>query len=387
MATSRKRALRQLWLNIHLWIGIGLAILLIPISISGGLLVFHDEFDALLNPHRYAVSGPQVALAPSDYLARGREALAGEPDDVRPTALRLPAEAGAPVQVQARAQTVAPGERPRFVTVFLDPPTGRVLDVMEFRKSLFGFLHVFHENLTIPQYSGRQIVGWVGVGMLILSLTGIYLWWPRGGFRRGLRWSRSTRFTFNLHHMAGFWISIPLAIVSLTGIYLSFPQTARDMMSSVAEMSPRGPRAGFGPVMPNPALTVDKVLEIAGAHETGAAARAVFLPAAARGERGPPPSWRVQMDRAGTPLTVTIGDRDGRASTQPAPKSGDKAARWIRWIHEGSNSGPVWKALVFATGVLPTVFAITGTIMWLRRRAVRRGTSVTAVETQLRPAE
>ena len=78
-----------------------------------------------------------------------------------------------------------------------------------FRASLFGFLHVFHENLTIPEYSGRQIVGWAGVGMLILSLTGIWLWWPRGGdFLRGLRWRRSSLFTFNLHHLLGFWISL-----------------------------------------------------------------------------------------------------------------------------------------------------------------------------------
>jgi uncharacterized iron-regulated membrane protein len=385
MAISRKRALRQLWLNVHLWIGLGLALLLIPISVSGGLLVFHDEFDGMLNPHRYAVSGPQMTMPLSDYLARAGEAVAGAADDLQPAALRLPAEPGGPVQVQARAQQSEPGTRPRFVTVFLDPPTGRVLDVMEFRKSLFGFLHVFHENLTIPQYSGRQIVGWAGTGMLMLSLTGIYLWWPRGGFLRGLRWNRSTRFTFNLHHTAGFWISIPLAIVSLTGIYLSFPQTARTAMSSVATMSPQGPR-GFGPVARNPALTADKALEVAAAQNTGATPRAVFLPTAVRGNRDAAPSWRVQMERAdGMALTVTVNDRDGAAKVLPAPQSGDRAARWIRWIHEGSHSGLVWKALVFATGLLPTIFAVTGTIMWLRRRSVRRGAA--APETQLRPAE
>ena len=62
--------------------------------------------------------------------------------------------------------------------------------------------------------------------MLILSLTGIWLWWPRnGGFLRGLRWRRVGRaLSFNLHHLLGFWISIPLAVVSVTGIYLGFPQ-------------------------------------------------------------------------------------------------------------------------------------------------------------------
>ncbi|HMJ44789.1 MAG TPA: PepSY-associated TM helix domain-containing protein, partial [Pseudolabrys sp.] len=226
--------LRRLWLNVHLWIGVGLAVLLIPISISGGLLVWHDDIDALLNPQRYAVTGAQVALPPTAYLAKAAEAVAKDPADLRPTGLRYPEE-GSPVRVVTRAANSEPGKRPRFVTVFLDPPTGNVLDVMEFGSSFIGLLHVFHENLTLPQYNGRQIVGWAGVGMLTLSLTGIWLWWPRAGsLLRALRWTRSPHFTFNLHHLLGFWISLPLAAVSLTGVYLSFPQTAREVMSSVA---------------------------------------------------------------------------------------------------------------------------------------------------------
>ena len=31
------------------------------------------------------------------------------------------------------------GARPRLLTVYLDPPTGAVLDVVDFRASLIGF--------------------------------------------------------------------------------------------------------------------------------------------------------------------------------------------------------------------------------------------------------
>lgn len=149
------------------------------------------------------------------------------------------------MRVTMRSQGRGPGARPQIVTVFLDPPTAAVLDVVDFRSSFFGFLHVFHENLTIPEYSGRQIVGWIGVGMLIMSLTGLWLWWPRGSdLLHALRWKRSTRFTFNLHHLFGFWISIPLAVVSLTGIYLAFPQTSREAMSSITTMNQQSPRGG-----------------------------------------------------------------------------------------------------------------------------------------------
>lgn len=413
MTESRTAKLRRLWLNVHLWLGVGLALLLIPISVSGGLLVFHDELDAILNPKRYAVTGAEVAQPASTYLARAAEAVAGEPGNFVTTGLRYPDEPGAPVRVMARPQVRGDGP-PRFFTVFLDPPTAQVLDVMDFRASFVGFMHVFHENLMLPQYSGRQIVGWVGVAMLILSLTGIWLWWPRNGrFLIGLRWTRSPRFTFNLHNMLGFWISIPLAVVSLTGIYLSFPQTARNVMSSIASMSTPGGRPGFGDVATHTNLTADRALEIARQTEPTATPVAIFLPTVAgarspqagaaqpqqrsaaqqnerprqEGGRGPAPSWRVQLARAETEtVTVVVDDRTGLATTAAQPENGDRAASWIRWIHEGSHSGLVWKVVVLLTGIFPTIFAITGVIMWLRRRASRKALDAKR-GVQLSPAE
>lgn len=395
MADTRAARLRRLWLNVHLWIGVGLAVLLIPISISGGLLVWHDEIDALLTPHRYAVSGTQVAMPPSAYLAKAAEAVAADPEKLQATGLRYPEQPGGPVRVVTRAQQSDSNGRPRFVTVFLDPPTAAVLDVMEFRASFIGFLHVFHENLTIPQYSGRQIVGWAGVGMLILSLTGIWLWWPRnvsslGSLLRALRWTRSSRFTFNLHNMLGFWIALPLAAVSLTGIYLSFPQTARSTMSSIATMSPQGQRGGFAAeVAARTELTADRALQIALAAAPDATPATLFLPTVQRGGDNRGLAWRIQLTRAAgdEPVTVVVDDHGGRATTAPAPQSGDRAAAWIRWIHEGSHSGPVWRAIAFLTGVFPTIFAVTGVIMWLRKRASRKALESKREAVQLRAAE
>ncbi len=383
----RAATLRRLWLNVHLWIGVGLAVLLIPISMSGGLLVWHDEIDTLINPQRYAVTGAQAALPPGVYLAKAAEAVAKEPGDLRATMLRYP-EPGWPVRVMARGQSRDGGGPPRTVTVFLDPPTGAILDVMDFRASFIGFLHVFHENLTLPQYNGRQIVGWAGVGMLTLSLTGIWLWWPRNrGFLRGLRWTRSPYVTFNLHHLLGFWIALPLAAVSLTGIYLSFPQTGREFMSSVAAMAPNA-RAGFGgDVVLQTTLNADRALEIARQAEPNTNPTTLFLPVQARGEGARSAAWRVQLTLAANDETVTVmvDDRSGRAVSTIVPQSGDRAASWIRWIHEGSHSGPVWAIIVFLTGIFPTIFAVTGIIMWLRKRAGRK--TVKSGAAQLRPAE
>jgi uncharacterized iron-regulated membrane protein len=95
----------------------------------------------------------------------------------------------------------------------------------------------------------------------------------------------------------------------------------------------------------------------------------------------------VQLARvdSGQTVTVMVDDRTGRAAPTIIPQSGDRAASWIRWIHEGSHSGPVWMVIVFLTGIFPTIFAITGVIMWLRQRAGRK--AVKAGAAQLRPAE
>src|SRR5215470_1774567 len=310
--------LRTIWWTLHRWIGIALMLLLVPIAVSGALLVWHDLLDALIHPTRFAVTGTQM-VQPSKYLASAAAALEA---GVTPAAVRFPADDGWPVIVLARGAR-ADGGPPRIVNVYLDPPTARVLDVVDFRSSLIGVLHRFHENLTIPEYSGRAIVGWAGVGMLILSLTGIWLWWPRSGaFLPGLRWRRTAFTTTNLHHLVGFWISLPLAVVSFTGIYLGFPQTARQMMASIAPMTPQGQRPGFGAIARDARLTPDGAMSTALASQNGARVAAIFLPTAGAsgGERGRP-VWRVQLRAtdSGEIATVLVDDRSGAVERMPDP--------------------------------------------------------------------
>ena len=358
--------LRTIWWTLHRWIGIALMLLLVPIAVSGALLVWHDHLDALIHPTRFAVTGTQM-VQPSKYLASAAAALEA---GVTPAAVRFPADDGWPVIVLARGAR-AEGGPPRIVNVYLDPPTARVLDVVDFRSSLIGVLHRFHENLTIPEYSGRAIVGWAGVGMLILSLTGIWLWWPRSGaFLPGLRWRRTAFTTTNLHHLVGFWISIPLAVVSFTGIYLGFPQTARQVMASIAPMTPQGQRGGFGAIARDARLTPEAALSAALTAQDGARAATIFVPTVSRDS----PVWRVQLreGRGGELLTVLVDDRSGAIERVPAPLAGDRAAQWMRWIHDGSRGGPLWQFVVFLTGVCPLVFAVTGGVMWWRGRRSRK---------------
>jgi uncharacterized iron-regulated membrane protein len=366
-----------------------LCVLLVPIAISGALLVWHDELEPQLHPARFAVTGNATAPI-SSYLDNARGAL---PANFTPMAVRFPAEDGRPITVMARGEEA--GAR-QLLTVYLDPPSGRVLDVVNFRSSFFGFLHRFHENLTVPDFSGRAIVGWTGVSMLILSLTGMWLWWPRNGvFRAGLRWRRAGEATIsNLHYLLGFWIALPLTLVSFTGIYLSFPQTARSAMSAIAPMNPQAGRPIFAAQLARETqLTPDAALDAARNAKPGWRSSALFLASlqSERRERSERPeqrserpdrserqdlserplaTWRVQLRDPGSNdiATVIVNDRDGTARSLPDPLAGDRAAQWIRGLHDGSRGGILWQIVVFLTGAFPAIFAFTGSVMWLRRR-------------------
>jgi uncharacterized iron-regulated membrane protein len=388
MPSSSPARLRTFWWTLHRWIGVGLCILLVPIAISGALQVWKNEIDALIHPGRYAVTGPQVAKSLSDYIASAKASLG---NGMQPVAVRLPEDAGWPVQVQARGAR-GEGGRPQLITVYLDPPTGKVLDSVEFRSSFLGLLHRFHENLTIPAYSGRAIVGWAGVGMLILSLTGIWLWWPRNGaFLPGLRWRRAPAQITNLHHLLGFWISLPLAFVSLTGIYLSFPPQARSLMMSVAPMNPPIRSILRGQLARDAKLTPDTALAAAQTAQPSARATALFMasrPGGRDAARATAPLWRIQMRKAdGDLVTMLVDDGSGAARAMPDPLAGDRAAQWIRWLHEGSHSGLVWRAIVFLTGAFPPIFAFTGVLMWLRGRRQRKALAQGAPQGNLQAAE
>src|SRR5262245_27205917 len=125
MTATRAERLRRLWLDVHLWIGAGLLVLLIPLSLSGSILVWHDGLERALHPERFAISGPGAGQTPSAYARAADQAFAGQATLAQ---LRLPQERGEPVVAVGRLQGApGPGGRPRNLTVWIDPPTARVL--------------------------------------------------------------------------------------------------------------------------------------------------------------------------------------------------------------------------------------------------------------------
>ncbi|MBR7621476.1 PepSY domain-containing protein [Phenylobacterium sp. 20VBR1] len=367
------RRLRRLWLDVHLWIGVGLLGVIIPLGLSGSILVWHDALDRTLLAKRYAVSGPAGALPPQAYADAAQAAFG---DAAQLIQIRLPYKAGDPVVAVGRIPgPPGPDGRPRSLNAWIDPPTGRVLDRAEVAKDFSMALHRLHGTLFIPSV-GRKVVGWLGGALLVSCATGLWLWWPRhGALGQALHWRRGPSTLFNLHHLVGFWICLPLAVVSLTGVYIAFPQTSRALFG--VPQPPAGPRGGpnrSAAPLAHPNLTLPDAVASAQAAAPGASLAVINLPT-----QGADPAWKIQLSRpgAGEPVTVAVNDTTGAAQAERASPSAagggpDPLSAWMRRVHDGADMGIVWQTLLVLAGLAPTLLCLTGLIMWLRRRARRR---------------
>jgi uncharacterized iron-regulated membrane protein len=345
--------LRRAWFQIHKWLGIALAIIIIPISLTGAVLVWHDWLDEQLNPQRFpAVSGP--LLPPSAYAASA--AKLAQPGE-RIARISFPDERGS-VQV-ALVKPAPDGGRPARASVWLDPKTAEPIERAGAGEGVLRVMHDLHGSLMVPGV-GRKIVGWVGVAMLLSSLTGLWLWWPlKGKVRQGFRWKRRPDFNSNLHHIGGFWIALPLAVLSLTGVWISFPAVFNQFNGAQAVSGAPG-----APALPlaDPELNPDATLAAA---QRIAAGRVTSL-ASPTDQK---PEWTVMAKGAGAPTEVRVKEADASASLVP-PKP-ETLARTMRRIHDGTGMPVLWQIIIFVGGILPAVLAVTGILMWLRMRRRR----------------
>jgi uncharacterized iron-regulated membrane protein len=371
-------SLRRLLGTVHLWVGLILCLPLAVIGVTGSILVFEPELDALFGqePGR-ASAGPARPVA--EIVAA---AAAAAPRGHAPLVFTAPEEPGDAAVVRFSP----PGRAgPAGATlIFVDPATLAVLGARTpGSESLLRRIFLLHANLLTRDRSGRVIVGWFGAAMLALGASGLVLWWPRKG-----RWraafgvkpgARGVRLHRDLHGATGIWGLIVFLVVSFSGVYLAFPQTtgaaiagilpARDLRASAQTLRVR-------PVPGAERIDLDAVVALAQQAVPDAALRSIGI--AAR----PDQPYRVGLAppghaRGAPMITVFVDPWARRVVEVRDPRSysaGETVMAWQHALHAGAGLGWLWKILVFLSGLMPVLFAITGSSMWLlKRRARRRG--------------
>lgn len=388
--------IKRVLFQIHLWIGLILALPFLILGITGAFLVFDQDIDKALNAPKAPVASVGAVQSYDAIAAAGLAAVEG----MRVTTVFAPEKAGAPAQVRLQAagggNRGGPPQRAQ-TTAWVDPVNLSVLRVDPPRTSPFRWVHTLHGSFSISGGVGRQLVGWGGVAMLIMGLSGLWLWWPKRG-----RWlsafgvakdAKGYRFHRDLHGAAGVWLWAVFVAVTFTGVYISFPQPmgaavsgmmpGRDMRSTPeipgaggerrkgSERAEGGPRErGEGAREERPPLSFDAVYTAARAAAPDA--RLVSIAAPGRPDQPArvnfaPPGWQEGAPMIGVFVnprtTAVIEVRDPRKLTL-----GETFQVWQRPLHEGIGLGPVWKILAFLSGLLPPLFVITGVYMWVIKR-------------------
>jgi uncharacterized iron-regulated membrane protein len=363
---QRRRA-RKVIRGLHLATALGVGWVLALAGLTGSVLVFGHEIDALLNP----------GLLRVDSAGRGRLPVQRMIDAARAEAQPAGASVQAVFLPQADRDTCQVHFRGSDRRVFVDPYSARVLGTRPLRGGLVGFLFAFHADL-FGGSTGRTVVGVLGVWLLVLSVTGLILWWPpRGQLLNSLtvQWRRGTKRTlFDLHRAGGAW-GAPLLILSgLTGAALCFPAffssaaRALDGTNAPAPLAVPPPAAGQRP------LGVDELLARAGAALPGGSVTRVAFP----GERGGPVVVRTRLPGEPHPNGMSFVHLDGvtgralRADDARAATAPQHALNLRYPLHIGSIGGWPIRLATAAAGVLPAALLATGWAMWRNRRRGQR---------------
>lgn len=208
--------LRKAAFQLHLWSGIGIGLYVLMISVTGSILVYRNELyvAATRDPIVVTESGPRLtdeqlkAAASRAYPGYTISGIRGGQDPDRPVTISID---GAILR-KDRA---------------FNPYTGEDLgDAVPLGVRAVSKLLELHDDLLAGD-AGRRVNGVAALFLLVLTLTGMVVWWPGvKTWRRSLMVHRNVgwrRFTWDLHSMIGFWTLGFIVLFGLSGAYLGNP--------------------------------------------------------------------------------------------------------------------------------------------------------------------
>lgn len=347
-------ALRAASIFLHRWLGLTVGLVFVVAGLTGSLLAYAPELTGELFP---VIDGP----SPEGWQQQRVHVLQRVEQEVpAATLIRFPNETQGAYEIYLADDTLE----------YRDPLTGeRVLtreplgDVLSFSRELHTHLFLGHE--------GEELLGWLGVAMLVLVATGLWLWWPRFGLWRFAFARPRTRTPgpqlFWWHKTVGFVSLMALFFVTLTGVAMVFYTPAQKILTGLfGGGAPEIPRthdvASSRINWPAVLDTLDTTLP---------AGRTVFL--------YPPKTedavllFRKQMPGELHPngrSFIALAPTGQRLHANDATQlqAGMRATNAIYPLHTGKAGSETWRFIVFLMGLAPVFFFVTGMWLWLLRR-------------------
>lgn len=380
---------------IHKWTGLFTAVFLIIAGVTGSLLAFEKELEALVNPEQYVVPArvdangqPAPMLDPFELHAKAIAALPGYQISGFPF-LREPDRS---VRFNLSRSDKA---LPDADQAFLDPYDGRLLGTRKYgatpfdRTTLIGFIYKLHYALALPRPYGEWFFGIVALVWTVNCLVGIVSTFPRISpfWRRWLpawlikRHASTYRLHYDIHRASGLWLWAVLFLFAWSSVMLNLRQEVyMPVMSTFLEF--RETPEARKPDTSKPLLDWRQAYAIAVRTMDEVAAKEGFT-VNFRSQLFynrrldtyiyyANTSRDVQNDRGQT--GVFIDARTGALLHTRIPTgqySGDTVSRWLQSLHMAKVFGLPYRIFVAIIGLALAISAYTGLYVWWKKRKAR----------------
>jgi len=355
-------SLRKLLLWLHLVTGLIAAIFLIVLGVTGAVMIFEIPLDHALNAklYRIAPQGPRLGL--DELVARIERALV----PARITGLYFPAGDDIATSVTLRSPD---GKMQTFTA---NPYSAEIIGSLGTANSFMSKVHQFHTNLLLGP-RGKVITGWGGALLIVLSLTGIVLWWPRKIWKLSA-WKPGRQANFDLHNALGFWSSIFMFLFGVTGLVIHSDNDAAQWINRITQTPEPLPVPQPKPLPNARPVGAEQLYHTAMETVPGARIIAIMGLGGARG------AVRVMMHfpedhtpggRTGVFLDPTTGAVLSAQTSRTAPIGYRLAKFWNRQLHTGDTLGWPSRIIACLASLALPMLAVTGPLIWwgkLKRR-------------------
>lgn len=365
---ARRTVSPRVWVRrVHLWLGLTLGALMVLAGLTGALLVFYVEIDRALHP------SVQVAgrAGPADWDRAAATLHAAFPARTGPWRLELTGSEGAiPARYYHPAERPGPGHAP--LLAWLSPDGRRLLRSEFWGDGGMTWIYDLHYCLKLGPVGGT-IFGWAGLALALLLGSGLWAWWPRGGWAKALRVKAGAprvRQLYDWHKLAGL-AGLPLLLVlTLTGVMLALPQETDAVLAPALGQAQRAP-VQQADLVPGADIPVSRAVAAAQAALPGA--RAVWVEMPGQGQR----AYRIRLGQAVDPSprfphSWAMVDRHSGAvlAFADVARGGpmDGLLKWLHPLHDGSAAGLPLRLAVLLAGLVPVALYATGLWRWWIRK-------------------
>jgi uncharacterized iron-regulated membrane protein len=366
----------------HFYAGLICIPFVIWLALTGSIYLWRPQIEGWLDRRfdHLPVSGP--AAAPEAQVAAALKAVPGG-------ALRryvMPEAPGEAVRILVARQ----GGDAR---VYLDPRSLEVLGIVTEENRPFRVLSRLHGQL-LAGTLGSYVIEIAACWAIVMLLTGLYLWWPRG--RRGLAGILYPRlrgggrvFWRDIHATTGIWVSVFALGLILTGLpwakgwggYLAQVRQVTGTTRGAVDWTIGG-KAPAPAAMPSEHAGHGDMIMPAAPQASGDLARVIIAlrplviapPVLIAPPKTPGAPWSVTSDAADRPLRSEL-KVDG-ATGQILNRTDFNQRHWIDRtigygiaVHEGALFGLANQIAGTVTALFLILLAVSGAVLWWRDRS------------------